>query len=101
MANLPRTFLVSAGGFFTQLHRVTCVGEAVRAVVLQLDDASLNWITSHEAPRLSSCLAECIGTVDAACEGGRPLRSSEMELFEPALDYHTHGGAPESSPPPH
>ena len=40
------------GGFFTQVHQVVCVGDAVRAELLQLDRASLDWLVTREAPRL-------------------------------------------------
>ena len=60
-------------------------------VLLQLDPPSLEWLGANEAPRLAACLHECVGTVDATTDGGRPLRASEAELFEPALVYHSHG----------
>ena len=82
---------LTGGGFFTQVHKVSCVGEETRAVLLQLDPPSLEWLGANEAPRLAACLHECVGTVDASTDGGRPLRASEAELFEPALVYHSHG----------
>ena len=82
---------MAAGGFFTQVHRVAGVGEAIRAVLLRLDPPSLAWLGQLEAPRLAHSLGECMGALDAGCEAGRPMRASEAELFEPALTYYTHG----------
>lgn len=81
----------TGGGFFTQLHVVLGVGEAVRALQLRLDRPGMAWLCDEEAPRLVGCLNECLGTIDSACEAARPLRASEAELFEPALTYATHG----------
>ena len=82
---------LTGGGFFTQQHAVAGMGEAVRAVLLQLDVPNLEWLSFVEGPRLASCLSECLGSFDAVCEAGRPLRASEVELCEPALAYHAHG----------
>ena len=82
---------LTGGGFFTQQHAVSGVGEAVRALLLQLDVPSLAWLGLVESPRLASCLSECLGSIDLACEAGRPIRHSEAELFETVLAYHTHG----------
>ena len=82
---------LTGGGFFTQTHDVVGVGEAVRALLLQLDGASLAWLGQAEAPRLTACLDECVEGLDAGCDAGRPFRASEAELFEPATVYHSHG----------
>ena len=50
------------------MHRVVCVGEACRALLLQLDGPSLAWLGNAEAPRLAAGLAECMGTVDASVD---------------------------------
>ena len=81
----------TGGGFFTQVHAVRGVGEAVRALLVQLDAPSLAWLAHAEAPRLNGCLAACLATLDAACDAGRPLRTSEADLYEPALTYWAHG----------
>ena len=82
---------LTGGGFFTQTHTVSGVGEAVRALLLQLDAPSLAWLGFVESPRLAGCLSDCLGALDLSCDAGRPFRQSEAELFEPALAYHTHG----------
>ena len=82
---------LTGGGFFTQQHEVTSVAEALRALQLQLDAPALGWLRDVEAPRLAGCLADCLQSVDVACDGGRAVRLSEAELFEPALTYHAHG----------
>lgn len=82
---------LTGGGFFTQQHEVLGVGEELRAIELQLDGACLGWLQDVEAPRLGHCLQDCLQAIDTSCDGGRPMRMSEAELYEPALTYHSHG----------